>query len=564
VALASTYQDDWGGGIYRGRRAPANAVYDAVNALVNDEGQLFKRGGSSYKTTSDATNTLNYLWDGQMTPGRRTVFYSDRLYTLDTDDHTPLMVSSVVPATVGCPVEVDGWLIFPDTSGGLAIVAYAGSRKTANYATGTVTVTAGSTTVTGVGSSWLANVDSGMTFNSGPSTQWAIVQSVDSNTQLKLRDPWPYATAAGVAYNAFRAPSLTIDIPSNPLTGLVAGAVARRLLLGLASKVYFSPRGTPLDMANGLTTNFHVIPDGSTVTGIRSLGDSAIVFSSSGIWSIDNMSLDAVDDYGNVQQTISRISGEVLLWGDGGIAAWGGALLVPAVDDVWIVGPGAPPISASDEIRPLYRSYVKAGYQPGMAMVHRGHYFLPVMNGSTVVDVLVCRLDRGFAWTRWSGHAAGAAYAQRIGATTRAPKLFGLNGLRVTDLTDTFDPTSSNTADADATTPSCTIITRDYPTSQQRAFVQRIRARYELTGTGSPTVTAEYTSDQDAGTFATITDKGEQSGAAGWGKSDGSLYQWARVGKKRERIRFRFTQAGAATSFVWRSFEMLTRPPGRQ
>jgi hypothetical protein len=69
---------------------------------------------------------------------------------------------------------------------------------------------------------------------------------------------------------------------------------------------------------------------------------------------------------------------------------------------------------------------VKAGYQPGLATVHRGHYFLPIVNGSTWVDTLVCRLDlERSPWTRWAGHAAGTAYAVRVGATTRSPKLFG-------------------------------------------------------------------------------------------------------------------------------------------
>jgi hypothetical protein len=55
MALASTGQEDFSAGIHRGRKAPANAVYDAVNFLIGDDGLLFRRGGNEYYTSSDAS-----------------------------------------------------------------------------------------------------------------------------------------------------------------------------------------------------------------------------------------------------------------------------------------------------------------------------------------------------------------------------------------------------------------------------------------------------------------------------------------------------------------------------
>jgi hypothetical protein len=69
-------QDDWGGGMYQGRRSPANAVYDALNALINDEGFPFKRGGSAFYSNSDAGNTLLALYDEFLAAGQRTVAIS--------------------------------------------------------------------------------------------------------------------------------------------------------------------------------------------------------------------------------------------------------------------------------------------------------------------------------------------------------------------------------------------------------------------------------------------------------------------------------------------------------
>jgi hypothetical protein len=213
---------------------------------------------------------------------------------------------------------------------------------------------------------------------------------------------------------------------------------------------------------------------------------------------------------------------------------------------------------------------VKAGYQPGMATVYRGHYILPIMNGSTWVDTLVCRIDRDAAWTRWAGHAGGPAYSVLTGEASRQPKLLALRGPRVLDLSGAFTPDATVAQDADGTTSDCVMTTTDFPTGDnQYGFVQRARLRYELTddgngATAAPTVAIAYSSDQDGGTFTTLTERGEQGGAAGWGVSDGSKYQWALVGKRRERIRFRVTVTGACASFVLRSIELLLRPTGKQ
>lgn len=77
-------------------------------------------------------------------------------------------------------------------------------------------------------------------------------------------------------------------------------------------------------------------------------------------------------------------------------------------------------------------------------------------------------------------------------------------------------------------------------------------------------IAVDFSSDQDDGVFTELTDRGEQGGAAGWGPSDGSKYQWADVQKRRERIRFRVRVTGACASFVLRSIEMLTKPSGKQ
>jgi hypothetical protein len=597
VALASTSQDDFSGGIYRGRKAPATSVYDAVNALIDDTGLLFRRGGSKYRSTSNADGALLGLWDGQTTAGRRTVSWSaTSAYVLAADEATVLNLGSTPPAANAAGVEIGGLVFF---RGGVVSnyeteVVYAGSRKAAQYSAGSMTVTAGSVTVTGTGTAWLANVDAGMIMlfaDTAVRSFVGVVKSVETNTSLTLAAAPNIGSGGPIAYIAapiwrFNITDLSGNqfLPKGPVTAFHAVA-GQRLIRTRDNRAYFSRRASEDGFGNFFTnaypativdtsSDYHELPGAASIIGADAINDTLVLFTTSGVWAISNLALDAVDAFGNIQHSVEQISQDLVLWGDAGIAGWSGAMVVPAIDDVYVFSPGAAAVPITRSIRPLYRDYVKLGYQPGTGAVFRGHYFLPVLNGTALVDVLVCRLDRPqgdfWPWTRWAGHAAGAAFQQRVGVTTRAPLILGVSGARVTDLSGCFVPAAANAQDADGTTSDYVLTTSDFPTGDnQYGFVQRARLRYELTddgngATAAPTVAIAYSSDQDGGTFTTLTERGEQGGAAGWGVSVGDKYQWALVGKRRERIRFRVTVTGACASFVLRSIELLLRPTGKQ
>jgi len=576
VALASVWQQSFSAGIYRGRLAPDASVYDAVNALINDEGLMYRRGGSEYESTSDAPGTLLNLFDAHLAGGQRTVYWWSGGFGQLDGASAPATISTASIPAASTPVAItDGTAVMIGTaySGGW-LIYYAGSRKTATYSTGTVSVTAGSTSVTGAGTSWAANLDPGMFLDS--SSGIGVIKSVESDTALTLRVPWSGSTAAGAAYAAapFRRDGLSAGSGPDPPAPAAIAAIGSpaRLLYAEGSQVFYSPRG---DLFTFTSSDYHQIPAGATAIAIGPLGTTALVYTTQGVWGISNLEFDDVDAFGNQQHVVEKVSEDLILWGPRGLATWGVAAVIPCVDDVYLFTPGSGPRPITGSIRPLYRSYVKAGYQPGTATIHRGHLWLPVLNGSTLVDVLVCRLDRPyeapggvfFPWTRWAGHAAGSAYAQRIGTSTRSPKLLGISGARVLDLNGALDSAAANAVEADGTTSDCVITTRDYATGgNQHGFVQRARLRYECVDGGSPdpAVALAYSSDQDAGVFTTLTEKGEQDGGTGWAVSAGDKYQWALVGKRRERIRFRVTVTGACASFVLRAIELLLRPTGKQ
>jgi hypothetical protein len=571
VAFATAGMADWGAGIFRGRNAPENAVFDTLDMLVNDEGALFKRGGSSFFSASDAGSTLVQVYDAYVQAGQRTLALSgSNVYALNGT--TPVNLGAAGFSATQMRAEGIAGTIVAGSSAGVAF--YGGSLKTSAYSTGTASVTAGSKTVTGSGTTWTGNVDVGMLIMFTGGGSMGVVASVDSTTQVTLRDNWGGATVAGVTYSlaAIQGPIAIAN------AHVAAVSTVPRLFVTQNNRAYYTQTGNPF--AVNTATDYIELPESSIITGAVGLGSTVVLFTTAGAWAIENAELSPVDDFGNIQWAQTQINPNLLLWGEPGIAAYGQELIVPAVDDVFRLSPSGGVEVLSWGIRPILRSYVNAGYQPGLAVTIRGHYILPVVNGSTLIDVLVCRLDRpyvvsvrpriwGYPWTRWSGGAGSLSYAVRVGSSSRSPKLLGLQAQRITDLTSVFDATASNSQDADGTNVTCSVTTRDFPTSDgyQAATVARMRSVYELVADGThtaPTVTPAFSSDQDAGAFTTLTTTGKQGGGTGWGTSDGSVYQWARVTKRRNRIRFKLTTSGAAASFVLRTLELLIRPTGKR
>jgi hypothetical protein len=579
MAPGSFAQEQFGGGIFRGRRAPADSVYDAINALLNDEREMYRRGGSAYKSGSNAIAALVGLWDGQTLGGSRTLFWtsaSNKAYVLDSNDSSivEIYASTDLPAPAAAGVGIGG-MVFLRSVNDQQEFTYAGSRK-ARYTTGTITTTLGSTAVTGVGTSWSANVDQGM-FLEGV----GIVNKVNSNTSLTL-ERGASQTLAGAAYSL--SPALTLQPVSNYAFPIYHAAAGTRLVRGVGRRAYFSRRltdslfyaggGTGYAPIADSTTDFHELPRGAVIVGADSIEDVAILFTTSGVWAISNLALDLFDDVANIQHQVAQINQDLILWGEPGIAPYQGALLVPAMEDVYMFSLGAPPVPVSQGVRPLYREYVESGYQPGTATVYRGHYVLPVLDGSNnVVDVLVCRLDladptgtRRPGWTRQANGAAGRGYATRIGASTRSPQLLGLDGLRVSNLTGCFDPDATRKADADATNHALTIIGNDVRTGPggrpNTVLSALVTTELVDAATDNPTYAFATAAGAEGSSFTTATV--QDTGASTAPESDGAAPTTFSIVRKVDRIRWRFQTSGAAASAILRRVELRIRQSGRQ
>jgi hypothetical protein len=554
-------QDNFGGGIYRGRRAPASAVYDAINALIDGEGQLYRRGNDAYYSSSDAGLTLISAGAYYMPIPQAVRVFAWRTIARVLD-------GALAPTSVTLPVSADrrpaqvgNFLVWPINTGSGQYTLYGGSLKSNNYSTGTATFTNGSKAVTGAGTAWLANVDVGMVIAPDASGRSAVVKAVVNDTSITLADPWPDVTATGVAYTATPSRAVVWNTLSRGVGTRVtaAGSGTPRLVFVTGNRAYLSDVADPTSL--GLNTNTYLeLPAGAVITGAEGYGDSCFFFTDTGVWRADNLSLDAVDDIGNQQWTQQRINGALRLWGENGIASWGHRLVVPAADDVFLMAPdgsveGVSGDARNAKIRSIYRSYVASGYTPGTAAVWNGHYVLPVFSGSSWIDTLICRLDRGAVWTRWSGHAAGTGFAVMPGAPA---KLLCATGQRVADATGCFSSPASSAQDADGTTPAFTVVSNDIDLGPgiRPDTAEKVRYVYETAG-GTPTITVSHAVGAEGASYTAATLK------RGGGVSDGTDYSAWRVGRKAERIRFRFTTSSAVTSLILRRMEVTIRQAGQ-
>ena len=201
---------------------------------------------------------------------------------------------------------------------------------------------------------------------------------------------------------------------------------------GTANELWFSELNKPHDFDNQFNTdNFHRISGGEAITGLASLGQIFMIFTTGGVWTLRGLPFDIVDALGNPQQTLEKLSDDLVLWGeDAGLASWEQMLIVPCQNGVYLIDGISSPMLISRSIEPLYTEYVEGGYRPGGAAVYQGYYMLPILDSNGAVqDLLFCRLTRqaldrrrrtSFPWVRAEGQGAemSAFFATRPGLDT--------------------------------------------------------------------------------------------------------------------------------------------------
>lgn len=506
----------------------ARAAFQILNSLLDDDGSIYKRGGSVAVTEAAFGTTLRDVWDGWLQPGRRTLLVSDTDFgVLAADGKT---VVNLGGAGLTLP---KGAVAFQDLLfiGGGTI--YGGSRMPADYAGGTIELTLGSKVVTGEGTAFTKNVDAGMLLRVAGGRIY-VVAAVKSETGLELRDAYEGGpTGKGIAYTLNR-----LETATAPYLASDSYAVAgQRLIVFNGRVVRFSEIEKPhvyqavIPPEMTVVQNEHVLPEGIEILGAESIGvDKVLVFHTGGITAISNLARSIVDGQGNSQHRIDVLSRDTVLWGNGaGIAFYNGALVVPGLEDVALVDGVSAPTDISQSIRPLYRRYIQEGFVPGNAFVYRNHYFLPILDsGGEPQELVVCRLDRPvwmgrhlpyrWPWTSMSGSGAsisgGAAHAP-VGPNDPPQALAACSDGKLLNLASFFEPTAAVAKDHDHTTPAWALITRDIGAGNLAiARFRRVDLIYEMEGEGSE-VTAEV------GTGARL------EGLPEWDIDEWDEFEWA-------------------------------------
>lgn len=568
--LSLRTQDDFSKGMFQSvdtQRIPDGGSYDIENGLLDaDEGVIYRRGGSVYVTTSNASEALTGIWCAELGGGHRVVARSQtKLFVVNAAGTGLYEISPSY--RMGSPAPYQGMFVVPCLSTGVryagssahppVIFLYGGGRSNYIYGTGTVAVTAGSTTVTGTGTTWTGNVEAGSIFYISSTFEAGVVENVRSNTSITLKSPWSGATGTGLGYGAGETmintpPALT---QMGSLTTLPAVATAaNRLFVGFGDTIVFSHIGQPLIWTD---TDYHKLADGGTVTGLMSLRGRLLVFTTVGMYAIDNVAFDLTDAAGNPQQSMSLISGEVVTIGADGIAPWRGAFVVPCLKGVYLVDGSSSPVPISEKISGLYRSYLAAGYVPGVATVYNNTYILPMLSAGVGTATLVCDLASR-VWSRASGYSGlSTGFGVQTTASASTQTLYSSAGLRVLDC-KWFSPSSTYKNEADGTTHSFSVTTRDFTLSSLKAFAKKIRLWVEGVdaGTDNPTITASYAMGTPGSSFTSLGSTSAES------TGDTPLTAWS-VNKTGRRIRFKFSSTSPFASLKIKALDLFIRPRGR-
>lgn len=544
---------------------PADGAEDIVNGVIDEDASVFRRGGSSYVGTFVANPSANRpfrnLWSGYLgAVGQATVasrmegtpIYSERFWTMigAETDFTFGWAGSVGAQR---PVVFNGMLVFSTPIGafqpGVTLQVWGGARQTDNLAEN-VSFTAGSKTVTGTGTSWSGSIVPGMMLQDTAlaGDRVAVVESVQSNTSLTLLSAYP-VTESGlrdIVSTAFLNVAAT-QMPANPSAKTYLAVAESRLVIARGNRVTFTGGDDPFVVVE--PDDYHDLPYGAQIVGMEPLRDQLLVFTTAGVFVILGLAFNLTDAAGNDQQRVEQVAPDVVLWDNRGVAAWRGSIVAPCTDDVYLIDSASSMRPILGGMRKLYREYVAAGYQLGVASVYKSHYILPVLSNQDTlipanVDTLVCDLRTG-AWTRWDGFGADvSALTLRIGDASRSPQLYALglagSSPRVLELTSTLEAGGGN--DADGSTPQLQVTTRRFTVSALARLWRKFRAR--LNGTWSLEVASNGSFSSVSGPVSTADD------ASTWV-----------FGERARAVRFRLSSSSSSARL--KTVEAMYRDSGR-
>lgn len=481
MSLEWVGQDDFSVGTLVGiaqDQQPGVGVERAINGIFDDDGDVWRRGAVARVHEDPIEAPLTFLWSGYLGAQYVQLLASPtRFYGLIGADLTPLAAPGLVEPAL--PAIVDDLIFLPNG------FVWGGGAGGSNA--GTIAVSQNSPAVVGTGTAFGAgHVGSLLKMTGG---RYYRVASVQDATHLTLSQPVSSATAVGQAYTISAYASDALPPATRPRH---LGTAAGRLLIAIDNRIAFSKPDDPFSFD---PTDYHELPDGVIVQGLSSIRDRALVFTNYGLWTIVGMAFDLTDELGNAQHQLDRLTPELSLLHEAGLAEWAGNIVAPCIDRCFLVDGLSPPVPITDSISSIYMDHIRAGHRPGGAKVFRNHYFLPWLDAARHPHGLaLCRLNRPvkarqvyYPWSEWDGYPTGiAAFDVDLRA---APVFRGAHeDGHVVDISPAFPPfleDETPMVDPDGEPVVFDVETRDFPTGNgQPNHVRRLRLFYYALGTG--------------------------------------------------------------------------------
>lgn len=134
---ATLTQADFSAGMFRSgspEAMPPNAFYDGENCLLDRLGGVFRRGGSSYRSTGAFGAGIRSLWDGWLANGQHTIVGTPTGYGSLKEDGTITLLTTE-PSKPGRPAVYKGVLYLPGgaTYDGTSVGSVAAAVKESPY-----------------------------------------------------------------------------------------------------------------------------------------------------------------------------------------------------------------------------------------------------------------------------------------------------------------------------------------------------------------------------------------------------------------------------------------------
>jgi hypothetical protein len=493
-------------------RFPRAALSRLTEMHVEPSGLVRQRGATKVRFGDDLSNLdgERWVWLGSLLPGQRGLAFS-----LETGFTTGLIqrfnsaLNGFAALNTKAAPAVDAYVVVGNVlyvgtkvPTGSATILYGGSLKNAWTAVTNLNRTAGSRVVTRAAGGFTANVDKGMIVGgweqtgaalisaSAPGAGHAVVESVDSDTQVTMDRPSPSTDVATGSFMDFDSLNALFGLP-----GAIPAAAAGRLLLLNGNKLYFTNGPDPSTgrprTSQGPARNVHEFPVDAQGIALATLKDRAMVFTATGLYGISNLASEIVDGSGNPAHAIEEISSKSVALGQRGIVRWQGALIVPCRDGIYAFDGYNEPVKLSASVP--WAEMVRFGMQLGFATIFKERYILPLkvsMGGSDTYWQLVLRLDgqgtdQGTVFPTTVFSLPTSCYA--VATTPNPDELLGV-GAKADGVLDLGQIFTADTTGADHTgsliNGGVGFTTALVPLGD-KSIVRRVRVRYTATSDGA-------------------------------------------------------------------------------